>query len=224
MGPNKKQKKIIYFDWDGTLYSKQVSENANFLRTNLIEKSVKKEEIIKLQQNNFNDHYKYVQNLIKENLNIDNILEVKQIQAVLYGFFYNKIVSENPRKYCLIDFEKLKKFKQENDFEFVIVTSLWSGTFRGAFNLLNLNNLFDRIYSVDVNLNGTKQEFIKKDILKNKNSIPKIMVGDREDDILAGKNNNLKTIFCNFGHGNSKIANITINQPNKLFDAILKLI
>jgi phosphoglycolate phosphatase-like HAD superfamily hydrolase len=50
------------------------------------------------------------------------------------------------------------------------------------------------------------------------------MIGDKDGDIEPGKRHGLKTIFCNYGHGKSNLADIIVNNPNDLIISIEKII
>lgn len=218
------KQKIIFFDWDGTLYSKEVSQIANVKRTEMFSKDFDKKKLLELQHSNSNNHYGFIRDIIEESQNLKDNNNIKTFQAVIFGFFYNKIVKENPEKYKLVDFLELEKLKTKYNLKFVIITSLWIGTFEGALNVLNKNNLFDEIYALDVTLTGTKTDKIKEAIKNNPDSIPFAMIGDRGDDIEAGIENNLKTIFCGYGYGDVNNADITIKEPQEMIGVIEKLL
>lgn len=217
-------KKTIFFDWDGTLYSKEVSQRANTSRFDFFKVQVDKDELIEQQHNNYNDHYALVQSLIGSALNLKDYDNIRMYQAVIFGGYYNLIVKENPESYLLVDLNKLKELKEKHNLEFVIVTSLWKGTIEGALNALNKDKIFDRVYALDVDLKGTKKDNIAQAIKDKPENTPIAMIGDRGDDLEAGKYNNLKTIFCNYGHGNVEETTITINKPEELIDAIERLV
>ena len=216
-------KRIIFFDWDGTLASTKLSEQANVKRTKLFCEGVGEKEIIKLQHNNNNDHYGFVQSLIKKETGLDNKNDIKTMQAIFFSFFYLKEVKNLRENSLLFDIEKFKKFKEINNLKFVIATSLWQATIEGVLNILGIKYLFDGVYGCPSDLSTSKQDNLKFAI-ENEKGIPKIMIGDRGEDIDAGKICGLKTIFCNYGHGDVSNADINIDHGEKLFYAMGELL
>ncbi len=216
--------KIIFFDWDGTLQSKEVSEQANVSRTKFYSKDLSEKEIIKLQHNQNNDHYAVVQDFIRERLSLVNISEIKIFQAVFFSYFYLNYVKENKDKVLLFDIIKLRELKKRYNLKFVIITSLYEATINASLRIHGIEDLFDGVYGCPVDLSSTKVDNLKEAISKVEGE-PICMIGDRGEDIEAGKEFGLKTIYCNYGHGiDSCGADIVIEDSNKLIEAINGLV
>ena len=64
----------------------------------------------------------------------------------------------------------------------------------------NVEDLFDEVQACPVDLSTTKEDNLKKAINQVEGK-PFLMIGDRGEDVNAGKKFDLKTIYCNYGHG-----------------------
>ncbi len=214
--------KILFFDWDGTLCSKRVSEEANFLRTQMFESSLDKKELIRLQHNNNNNHYALVQSYIASYLGVNEPSSsyVKSIQANVFCTHYIHSIA---KKDLLFDVDELKQFKQKYDVKLVIVTSLWEGGIKLSLNKLGIKDVFDGIYGSPHDLSTTKQENLEKAISEVEGE-PFLMSGDRGEDIDAGVACNLKTLFCNYGHGSVENTDFSIEEAEELLPMLEKII
>ncbi len=220
------KQKVIFFDWDGVLQSTKVSEYANVKRTQLFTENISKEEIIKLQHNSHNNHYKFVQEIMKQKLPIKNLSELKIFQGVLFGAFYIMYTNDNKDSILLINKEKLKQLKEKHNLKFVIVTSLYEVTMKTTLEIHNLQDTFD-VFGCDVDLGTSKLENMQEAYKKYnpEQYEPIAMIGDRGEDIEAGKHFNLKTIYCNYGHGDHHFdADYTIEKPEELLPIIKEII
>ncbi|MEC8220456.1 MAG: HAD hydrolase-like protein [Nanoarchaeota archaeon] len=214
--------KILFFDWDGTLCSKRVSEEANILRTQMFEPSLEKEELIKLQHNNNNNHYALVQSYIASYLGVNEPSSsyVKSIQANVFCTHYIHSIA---KKDLLFDVDELKQFKQKHNVKIVIVTSLWEGGINLSLDKLGIRDIFDGVYGCPHDLSTTKQENLEKAISEVEGE-PFLMSGDRGEDIDAGVACNLKTLFCNYGHGFVENADFSIEESEELLPMLEKII
>ncbi|MEC8221067.1 MAG: HAD hydrolase-like protein [Nanoarchaeota archaeon] len=214
--------KILFFDWDGTLCSKRVSEEANILRTQMFESSLNKKELIKLQHNNNNNHYGLVQSYIASYLGVDDLSSsyVKSIQANTFCTHYIHSITKED---LLFDVDELKQFKLKHNVKFVIVTSLWEGGIKLSLDKLGIKDIFDGVYGCSHDLSTTKQDNLEKAISEIEGE-PLLMSGDRGEDVDAGIACNLKTLFCNYGHGSVEHANFSIEEPKDLFPMLEKII
>ncbi len=212
--------KIIFFDWDGTLCSTRVSEQANVKRTQFFNSQLTEKELIKLQHNNNNNHYKLIQEIISSKLGVEIPEVTKTIQAILFGNFY---IQEFRKEDLLFNVEEFKKFKEKNNLKFVIATSLWEGAIKASLKKANIENLFDGVYACPPDLSTNKLQNLERAI-KNTPGTPLVMIGDRGEDINAGKEFNLSTIFCNYGHGQIENATYCIESPKELLGVTKKLI
>ena len=199
------EKRTIFFDWDGTLQSKKVSEYANIKRTQIFAEDLSEDEIIEKQRNSHNDHYAFIQEKMRKK-------------------YYIKYVQENKEKILLFNKEKFREFKEKNNLRFVIVTSLYEVTIKTVLKINELDDLFE-VYGCSVDLRESKQENLQRALENNQDSNPLMMIGDRGEDIEAGKYHNLKTIYCNYGHGNDDYgADKTIDNPEELISTIQLLL
>jgi phosphoglycolate phosphatase-like HAD superfamily hydrolase len=107
--------------------------------------------------------------------------------------------------------------------KFVIVTSLYEATIKAVLRILKLEDLFD-VFGCDVTLKEKKTENLKRALNKyneKKDYKPLLMIGDRGEDIEAGKEFSLNTIYCDYGHGDSDFsADFIIKSPEELIKTI----
>lgn len=214
-------KNVIYFDWDGTLCSSKISQEANTLRNQFLGSDLSKEELEKMMFNNHNNHYGFVQDLIKKEIGVSNQKTIRTLQAMFFCYFYLKsldIINEN----ILFNLNELLKFKEENNLKFVIVTSLYEGIIKGALEKLKLDEVFDEVYSCDESLSNKKVDNLRLAIKNNIDNKSLFMIGDRAEDIDAGVENNIETIFCSYGHGDLDYATYSINSFNEIYEIIEK--
>jgi phosphoglycolate phosphatase-like HAD superfamily hydrolase len=217
--------KTIFFDWDGTLYSKEASQKANIERLRMIcGDSFDEQEMIDAQHNNNNDHYAVVRQMISDALGITNPQHLKEIQGSAFAIAYLKIINDKPQRYTLVDFEKLRELKKKYNLKFVIVTSLYNGTIGGVLNKLGAGDLFDGVYGCNVDLGTNKFQNLQKALEDYKDKNPLLMAGDRGEDIDAGARCGLKTVFCSYGHGQVDNADYTIDDPEDFIGVLTEIV
>ncbi len=81
---------VIYFDWDGTLCSSKISQEANTLRNQFFNSDLSKKELENMMYNNHNNHYAFVQELIRKDTGISNPKTIRTLQAMFFCYFYLK--------------------------------------------------------------------------------------------------------------------------------------
>lgn len=218
-------KKLIFFDWDGTIVSTKIAEKANLKRTELIQEDFDKENLLNLQRNNGDNHYKLIQDMIKIETGIENSDEIKRMQVYLFSFFYLKYFRANPEKYLLFDLKKLKQLKKEYNLKLIIITGLFKEIIWGNLNKIDPDKeIFDDAWGIENNITGEKFDMISEAMKKYSDYEPFLMIGDKQGDIEPGIKHNLKTILCNYGHGSSSDATLTIEEPSELIPAIERLL
>ena len=104
-------------------------------------------------------------------------------------------------------------------YKLIIATNLRGDTIKYVLEKIGCN-LFDELYGNSYDLKFTKTELVKLACEKNDCIF---MIGDREDDINAGKANGLKTIMVKWGYAinhNKNGADYLVHKPNELLDII----
>jgi phosphoglycolate phosphatase-like HAD superfamily hydrolase len=220
------KKQVIFFDWDGTLQSCKASEYANVKRTQMFANDISEEKIKKLQRNSHNNHYVFVQNLMRQRLSIKNTDELKIFQAVIFGAYYIMYVQDHKENCLLVDMDRLRSLKEKYNLTFVIVTSLYEVTIKTVLEILGLDDLFE-VYACSINLKESKYDSLKQ-AFKNyskENFQPLMMIGDRGEDVEAGTKLQLKTVYCDYGHGDSDFgADYIIQNPENFIDELEKIL
>lgn len=201
--------KVVFFDWDGTLCSKEVSQEANVKRTQFFNPKMSRDEIVQGQHNNNNEHYLSVREQIKNNVGDIGEDYVRTFQATIFGYYYVKTIHESDQDYFLFNRDMLEELKKRFNVEYVIVTSLYEGSINGALKNMDLDSMFDGVYACPTDLSTDKMDNLARAV-KDYTEIgykPVAMLGDRGEDIDAGNYHGLDTIFCNYGHGDVENAN-----------------
>lgn len=212
---------VIFFDWDGTLCTSKISQNANVMRTQFFESQLSEKELVDMMHNENNDHYSYVQEMIANSVGISDETTIKTLQVMFFTYFYLKDAQKNPEN-ILFDKDVFKKFKEKYDLKYVIVTSLYLGNIKGVLELLDLEDLFDGIYANNEKYTLTKEGNLKQAISDFSNDTALFMVGDRGEDVDSGIKNNLETIYCSYGHGSVTYATYNINSFDEIYNIIEK--
>ena len=219
------KQKIIFFDWDGTLASTKISEKANLERSKVLLGEENAEKSLNLMRNNGENHYELIQRILKEITGIEDLNEIKRMQVYMFAFFYLKFFREEPLSYMLADLEKLKYLKAKYNLKFVIITRLFKEIIGGCLKSIDSKKeIFDDYFGVENNLSGEKVDFISSAIAKYPECEPFMMIGDKEDDIYPGKYHGLKTIFCDYGHGKSDGADVSVKNADEMVLSIEKLL
>lgn len=114
----------------------------------------------------------------------------------------------------------LKELKSKHKLKYAIASTIRQDIVEPSLELVKTRDLFDYVYGNTPDLIYSKQDNVNK--LKNKNPI--LIVGDRKEDIDAGKHIGIKTAFASWGTEDSIKADFILNSPKDLKNIIQKLI
>lgn len=212
-------KMLIIFDWDGTLVKTDVANKAAIKRLNNLGKDVTKEYIKKAQETHA--HYNLTKEAISNYTGIKDQRVLTIIMTNLFQLHYLAVVNEMKEKIFYKDIIPiLKKLKQKYKLKYAIASTIRQDIIEPTLELVDVKDLFDYVYGNTPDLINTKQDNVNK--LKNKNPI--LIVGDRKEDIDAGKHIGIKTAFASWGTEGSAKADFILNSPKDLKNTIQKLI
>lgn len=217
---NKKYKyKYIVFDFDGTLFDTSEGiiyclmytlNKKNITKENRVNKSLIGSPLAKIFKNIFShksdSFINECINIFRNEYKTKGILMVKPIKGMqdLLDIFrkeelHLEIVSNKPKLFIT---RILKRFE--------------------------ILNYFERIEATNINNKNSSKSLLLQNIIKKLNikSDNVIMIGDRSDDIIAAKANNVFSVGVTYGYGSkqeliSSGADLIINQPKDLMNVLL---
>jgi len=210
--------KLLFFDWDGTLAKKSVSELASSRRFKWLDITQKKDMHDYLKNDS---HYVLNKKAISNytGLNVED-KEVTGLMTDLFKYHYLGVVNELGMDVFYPGvFSVLKKLKNEG-FELVIVTALVTDIITNALKILGVGDFFKGVVASNRTLDRNKTDSAREAVkLFGK---PLVFFGDRMDDMLAGISVDAKTVFCEYGHGELK--DFVPDFSVKSFEEILKFV
>lgn len=202
--------KAIIFDWDGTIAKVEVANLAAHRRALSlgIDDSL---DDIKLKQKD-HSHYNDAKKAIKKIYDLDNNVLVTEKMTEIFKKYYIEVVDENTE----IFYQGMKSvlLKLKDKYELIIATTLRQDIIESVLKKLDFE-IFTSIYGNTPSLSHSKERLVKK-ACKDYECIA--IVGDREEDILAGKMYNLKTVSVAWGQSTAKDANNHISNSIELLN------
>jgi len=202
--------KLLIFDFDGTMaYSVKANlAAANFCLPKL---DYPKITLTKIKKHTGEAAAEFYPHLIKGK----NKKDWPRLKSCMEGslpYFFNQHLKLFPQVK-----QTLKKLK-DRGFKLVLYSNAPLPYFQAAVKASGLKPYFH--FTQELKPRATKTSTIKKIIKKYK--LPAAVIGDREHDFIAAKNNNAPSIACLFGFGNKKeqrLADFSIKE----FKDLLKL-
>ncbi len=215
----------IVFDWDGTIVKKFIAEEAAVRRNKSFGLNFSREWVVEQQKSHI--IFQSIRDEIKKRCGITDSKKQTRILTTFFLFHYLSIVNELKEKAFQENMlEVLKQIKKENpEIKFSIFTFLIQDLIDECLNVLEIKNLFDHVYG-----NSSELVFSKKDLavkaLKDCKEIH-LVVGDRLEDIAAGKQVKATTVATAWGqHNHEELdADFVIHSPGeliKIIDALKK--
>lgn len=212
---------IIFFDWDGVIAKKEVSEQANFRRAETL--GLEESEGWLKEAMKDHSHYKKNKEAIKKYTGIEDETFQTEVMTDLFKYHYLGVVNEWERDIFYKDvMEVLKDLKGRGN-KLVIITGLVEDIIKFSLERLDLKDFFDGFYGSTSDLKKTKEMNAKeasKEIGK-----PDFFVGDRDKDLRAAKSVGAYAVYSTWGHGyaeNEEIADHILNNPRGLLELLNK--
>lgn len=213
---------IIYFDWDGVIARKEVSEKANLRRADTL-KMEKSEEYLKegmKDESHFEDNKK----AIKEYTGIKEDSFLTAVMTDLFKYHYLGVVNELKEDSFYEDvLEVLQRLKEEGH-KLIIITGLVEDIITYTLKSLGIESLFEGVYgnTSDLRLSKTEQAIEAS----KEHGKPDLFVGDKEKDLRAGKDLNCETAFSTWGHGTEGLetsADYVLESPQDLLKIVREI-
>jgi len=211
----------ILFDWDGTIARPEIAAEAAARRFRTLGKNIDKEWLHEAQKNN--DHYKLNKELISKYTGVTDDKELKTIMTDIFKFHYLAVVKEHAGK-TLYDgmFDVVKKLHDKGH-KICIASTIRSDIIKISLEKLGMDKFFLKVYANTPDLKYSKKDIVE---MANKNlGRTDYMIGDKEEDILAGKAVKAKTIYVTWGATDSDHkdkSDYTANTPEELLKILYK--
>ena len=204
----------IAFDWDGTIAKREVVEEANTRRCKTLDISIPLEKLREMQKTHA--HYEINKEAIEKYTGIKDERIQTIIMTNLFQLHYLGVVNEMKDEIFYPGMkEVLKKLKKTA--VLTVVSTIRQDIIEPALELLGMRNLFGKIYANTPDLIYSKEDLLKQ-ALTDCGEVH-LMVGDREEDMKAGKAVKAKTAFASWGHGelkDKKLADTILKTPEEL--------
>ena len=205
----------IAFDWDGTIAKKEAVEEANVRRCKTLDITIPPEKLREMQKTHA--HYEINREAIQKYTGITDTQQQTKIMTELLKLHYTAVAHEWKQKiFCPGMLEVLKKLHKEG-IKLTIVTTLITDTIECTLQILGIRQFFHAVYGNTPDLAYTKEQLLKK-ALTDCGEVH-LIVGDREEDMKAGRAVKAKTAFAAWGHGeltDKKLADVVLKTPEEL--------
>lgn len=185
----------ILFDWDGTIARPEISQEAAARRLRTLGKNVNKEWLIEVQKDA--DKPKLNKKLISKYTGLTDDKELKIIMTDIFKYHYLGVVNEHASKSLYDGMFDVLKHLHSKGHKIFIASTMRSDIINITLGKLGMDKLFLKVYANTPDLKYSKRDLLE---MANKN-LGRIdyMVGDKEEDILAGLAVKAKTIHVAWG-------------------------
>lgn len=182
----------IAFDWDGTIAKKDVANEAGMRRFKWLGMNYTKEQLDAYQKTH--KHYPLMKKNLSEYTGITDKRILTEMMTSLFRIHYVAVCNEWQEKVFFPGMKELLLTLKEQGHELYIFSTLRQDLIEESLRVLNLPDLFTSIKAEPGDLRYSKEELIK--MLPK----PDYAIGDRVDDMQAGRSVNAKTILTSWGH------------------------
>lgn len=205
----------IAFDWDGTIAKKEVAEEASIRRCKTLDIKMTSEKMRELQKTHA--HWDINRERIQEYTGIKDARTQTIIMTNLFQLHYVGVVNEWKDKIFYPGMKEAITMLKKAGHTLSIATTLRTDIIEPALEILGMRNLFGKVYGNTPDLIYRKEELIKQ-ALTDCGEVH-LVIGDREDDLMAGRAVKAKTAFAQWGHGelkNKKLADFELKNPDDI--------
>ena len=209
----------ICFDWDGTLARKDVAEEASLRRGKTLGLSMDPEWIAHAMKTHA--HYKVNKEAIAKYTGITDEQLLTTIMTDIFRFHYLAVVHEWKEKIFFEDIPDLLRELKKQGHTISIASTLRQDILDYSVKLMRMQAVIGLICANTPDLLYSKTDLVQK-VVEGAGPV-NIMVGDREEDMQAGKAVGSKTIFVTWGAEDEKkgIADTIVRTPVELLNALI---
>ena len=212
----------ICFDWDGTLAKKEVAEEASIRRAQTIGFDIDRDHIRDAMKTN--SHYKINKEMISKYTGVVDERELTVLMTDIFRYHYLGVVNEWREAIFLDGVMELLIALKRNGHTLSIASTLRQDILEYSLQTVGMRDVFSTIKANTPDLIYSKEDLIKQVVQEL--SLIDFMIGDRQDDILAGKSVNAKTIFVTYGAEDTpedQIADYHASAPDEILDIITRM-
>ena len=209
----------VIFDWDGTLAKREVAEEASIRRGNSLGVVMDKAWMREAQKTHA--HYKVNKEAIERYTGVKGDKAKTVIMTNLFQLHYLGVVNEWKEKAL---FERIKEFLEalkNEGHKISIASTIREDIIKPSLEMLDMEKYFDSVHGNTADLVYSKEDLAKKAV--ESCGPAAFMVGDREEDMQAGRIINAMTIFALWGQGelnDKSLADYTVNSLEELFKVL----
>lgn len=212
----------LVFDWDGTIAKKEVAEEASLRRGNSLGIHFKPDQLRELQKTH--GHYEINKDAIRKYTGITDDRLLTMVMTNLFQLHYLGVVNEWRENIFYENMLKvLQRLKKQHSLRYSIATTLRQDIVEPALQVLGITFL-DRVYGNTPDLRYSKLDLVKQAL--NDCGDVHLVIGDRLDDLQAGKEVAAKTAYATWGHGTEDVAGMAdfvLERPEDLTMVMEKL-
>lgn len=187
--------KIVAFDFSGTIIRKDIAKEASNRRFKSLGKEVDQEWLEKALSTN--EHYSINNDIIAK---YTGIKDQDKLTIMSTNFFkYHMFAVANERKDEIFQdgIMKLVEDLKKKGNRIAIVSGIRTDIIEGMLEIVEKKSLFDFILGQPAQLGVSNEELLKQ--LQEKGEVA-FFIGDKINDINAGKAIKAQTIFVTWGH------------------------
>jgi phosphoglycolate phosphatase-like HAD superfamily hydrolase len=211
----------ILFDWDGTIAKPDVAREASIRRFKTLGKAIDLSWLKEAQKHD--DHYKLNKQLISQYTGLTDDKEITTIMTDIFKLHYLGVMHEMENKALYDGMLDVVKKLHSKGHKLAIASTLRSDLIKHSIKILNMDMYFEKVYGNTPDLKYSKKDIVE--MAKKNLDGADYMIGDKEEDILAGKSVKAKAIYVTWGVGGTElknIANFTVEKPEEILKIILK--
>ncbi len=205
----------ICFDWDGTLARKEVAEEAAMRRLYTLGVSLDRDWMREAQKTHA--HYKANKDAIGQYTGITDERMQTIIMTNLFQFHYLGVVNEWKEKVFYQGVPEMLKALKKQKHHLSIASTIRQDIIEPALEIVGMNKLFDAVKGNTPDLAYPKEHLVKSAMQECGEA--HYMVGDRDDDMAAGREAGAKTIFVTWGATElqeKKLADYVVEKPQEI--------
>jgi len=209
----------IIFDWDGTIAKPDIAREASMRRLKTLGETADPSWLKQAMKNN--DHYKSNKQAISKYTGITDDKELTIIMTDLFKLHYIGVIHEMGSK-ALYDgmLDVIKKLHGKGH-KLAIASTLRSDLIKHSLKVLGMDIYFEKVYANTPDLKYSKKDVVE--MAKKNLGGADYMIGDKEEDIWAGKSIKAKTIYVTWGATNAEFKALSDFSVDKA-EELLKII
>ena len=210
--------RIIAFDFSGTLLKKDVAKEASNRRFAMLGKEVDQEWLEKSLVSN--EHYTINNDIIAK---YTGIKEKEKLNILSTNFFmYHLYGIANERKEDIFHEGVIKLLEElrKKGYKIAIVSGIRTDIIQGMLEIVERKSMFDYILGQPPGLGVSNEELLRQ--LQEKGEVS-FVIGDKINDINAGKAIKSTTVFVTWGHSTGeeeKKADFMVKHTNEILEIV----